>query len=195
MAWLDTQPTVQVLGIELPACHRVPPDAELYQGDDDGKCRLILAGRGRCRAARTRRWGLCAGHAGAGDPAAASVLGHAGKARIRQRRQLLGIGATRVANPRQIARIQALDRAHELAQALVTAPLDDPELTTLERQRAVLAALDATFPLQTMTVELELPASVDDVPAMGWEAMQSVAARLLDDGEPAGPSLAPALKR
>jgi len=81
--------------------------------------------------------------------------------------------------------VQALDRAHELAAALVDAPLDDASLSTIERQRAVLAALDATFPLQQMTVEVELPATAAAVPELGWVEMQQLAARLLDEPQSA----------
>ena len=110
---------------------------------------------------------------------AASAKGHAVKARLRQRRELLGIGPNRVANPRQIARVAALDRAHELARALVDAPLDDPELGTIERQQAVVRALGETFPLQQMTVEVELPSSAAGIAELGWQDMQQLAARLL----------------
>jgi len=178
--WIDAHELVQVAGELVPSCHRIPEGAELLPGEDDGRCRvMLLDGRGRCRAPRMRGMTLCSAHAGGGDPVAASAKGHAVKARLRQRRELLGIGPNRVANPRQIARVAALDRAHELARALVDAPLDDPELGTIERQQAVVRALGETFPLQQMTVEVELPSSAAGIAELGWQDMQQLAARLL----------------
>lgn len=184
-AWIDAHELVELDGELVPACHRIAPGSTLLPGEDDGRCRVIMVDRGRCRAPRLRGMRLCSAHAGGGDPQRAALLGVAAKARLRSRRVLLGIGPNRVANPRQIARVQALDRAHELAAALVDAPLDDASLSTIERQRAVLAALDATFPLQQMTVEVELPATAAAVPELGWVEMQQLAARLLDEPQSA----------
>jgi hypothetical protein len=75
-------------------------------------------------------------------------------------------------------------RAEELAKALVDAPIDDRDLGTIERQQAVVRALDATFPLQQTTVEVELPASGEQVGEMSWQDMQALAARLLAEGQP-----------
>jgi hypothetical protein len=99
---------------------------------------------------------------------------------MRARRELLGIGPSRVGNPREMARLAALERAEELANALVHAPLDDLDLSSLERQRAAVTALEQTFPLQAMTVEVELPAEASSVAAMGWEEMQQLAGRVLE---------------
>ena len=121
---------------------------------------------------------MCSVHAGGGDPASASRLGNAQKARLKARRSLLGIGSQRVANPRAIARLHALERAEDIAKALVTDPLDSNDLTAFERQTAVIRALDATFPLQSMTVEVELPADEAGIGAMGWEDMQRLAGQL-----------------
>jgi len=74
--------------------------------------------------------------------------------------------------------LRAQARADEAAAALVDAPLDDPDLSTLARQRAVLAMLDATYPIQTASVEVEIPA--DGVAGLGWQDMQALAARLLE---------------
>jgi hypothetical protein len=107
-----------------------------------------------------------------------SRRGHAIKARLRSQRQLLGIGARRAADPRQIARVEAAARAADLAAALLS-PLDDDELGSLARQRAAVTVLDATFPIQTATVELELPLDSEGVSQLGWAEMQRLAARLL----------------
>ena len=104
------------------------------------------------------------------------------RARLKTRRQLLGIGPSRAGNPRSHARLLALERAEELAQALVTGPLDDPSLGAVERQAAAIRALDATYPLASTSLEIELPADAGEVGAMSWADMQRLAARMLDEG-------------
>ena len=47
----------------------------------------------------------------------------------------------------------------------------------------MVRGLDATFPLRSMSVEVELPADAAGVQAMGWEAMQQLASRLLGERE------------
>jgi len=167
----------------LPDGHKVPADATLLPGEDDGYCRVIRADGSRCRAARVRGTTLCSGHAGLGgvnaDPSRAAKQANASRARIRARRQLLGIGPARVAQPRQIARLKAQEHAEEIAAALVTKPLSDASLSTLERQRAAVTILSETFPLQTATLEVELPAGGDEVHGMGWAALQRLAAEVL----------------
>jgi len=101
----------------------------------------------------------------------------------RERRELLGIGSRRAASPRQIARVQAIERAEALAAAIVSAPLDDPALGTIERQRAALAALEATFPLAHVSAEVVLPADAGQAAEMGWAEMRSLAAQLLGESE------------
>lgn len=183
LAWLQQQPHVDVLGLSLPHCHRVPEGSTLAEAN--GYCRIVTQ-RGRCRAPATRLYGICVVHAGGGgatDPEALrrmSAKGHAAKTRLRIQRQTLGIGPNRVGNPREHARIQAMARAERLAEALL-APLDDEALSSLAQQRAAVTVLDATFPLQQATVELELPAEEAGVQALGWEQMQALAARLLDE--------------
>lgn len=179
LAWLQLQETVLVDGYEVPSVHRIPAGSTIYRGEDDGKCRVEMPERGRCRAPRIRVLGLCSAHAGGGDPEAAQAAALASKAKLKARRQLLGIGPATAGNPRQAARMAALERVEEIAAALVDGPLDASDLTTLERQSAVLKMLDATFPLQQMTVEVELPSEAEGVQAMGWEDMQRLAARLL----------------
>src|SRR5215471_11674571 len=122
-----------------------------------------------------------------------SQRGHQRKAVIRQRRALLGRDAR---DPRRVARELAMERAEELAGALL-APLDEPDLNAMARQRAAVTVLDATFPLATVTAELELPADELGVAAMSWSDMQALAARVLggDDLDAAYqrvPELAPA---
>ena len=77
--------------------------------------------------------------------------------------------------------MQAMERAEQLATAIVAAPLDDTALSTLERQGAALRALEATFPLAQTSVELSIPADADSAASMSWADMQALAARLLGD--------------
>src|SRR5262245_9941347 len=93
LAWLALQPTVTIQGLELPACHRFDPERHtLYLGDDDGRCRVTTDGE-RCKAPRTRRYGLCMPHAGGGarDLRAIGAQGGAALARLRLQRRTLGI--------------------------------------------------------------------------------------------------------
>ena len=186
LAWLLEQPRVNVQGFELPACHRIPDDATILLGDPDGKCRIVKADGTRCKSPSLRALPACLVHAGGGgftaDGARAmSKRAHAIKLARRERRELLGIGPRRAASARQIARIQAIERAEQLATAIVSAPLDDPNLSTIERQRAALAALDATFPLAQVSAELSIPADGETASAMGWQEMRQLAAQLLDE--------------
>lgn len=183
LAWLETKETVLVDGWELPSVHRVPEGARIDQGEDDGCCRVTIEGV-RCRATRTRRWGVCLVHAGGGgfyDPKAAAMRGVAERQRRAQARLTLGISARRAGDPRQWARVHAAERALDVATALVDAPLDDPDLSTVERQQAVVRMLSETFPLATATLSVELPADTDGVAQLGWQDMRALAARLVDD--------------
>jgi hypothetical protein len=114
------------------------------------------------------------------NPAAMREKARSVKIARKERRELLGIGPRRMASPRQIARVQAVERAHELAAAIVSGPLDDPSLGAIERQVAALRALDATFPLAQTSVELSIPSDGDGVSGMGWAEMRALAAQLLD---------------
>lgn len=125
---------------------------------------------------------MCIVHAGGGDALAASRAGHEQRAVLKARRQLLGIGPRTAGNPRALARLAAQERAEEIAAALVDGPLDDRGITALERQTAVIRALDATYPLQSATFEVELPADAEGVAGLGWAEMQALAARLLEEG-------------
>src|SRR5215831_17956288 len=187
LAWLQTQEHVDVQGLQLPAVHRVPKDATLLLGDDDGHCRVVKADGKRCGSTRLRLYGICLIHAGGGGfigengAAVMSKRAHAVKIARRERRELLGIGSRRAASPRQIARVQAMARAEALAAAIVSAPLDDASLGTIERQKAALAALEATFPLATVSAEVSFPASAEQAASMTWPEMQALAARLSVD--------------
>jgi hypothetical protein len=176
LPWLAAQTHVDWEGLSVPDVNRIPPGSERYTGEDDGKCRVVMPERGRCRAPRVRTYGICSAHLGGGDPGAGADAATASRVKLKERRMLLGIGPGRVGNPRQHARLAALARADELAKALVDGPLDDVELGSVERQQAVIRMLDSTFPLQSMTVEVELPADAAGVAAMGWEEMQRLAA-------------------
>src|SRR5215475_2269131 len=132
LAWLELQPHELVLGLELPACHRIPEGSELAE-PDGSHCRVVRPELGRCQARPTRRYGVCLAHAGGGgwrDSDEAREMGaraNASKAVLRARRQVLGIGARRSADPRQVARVLAHGRAERVAAALLE-PIDDLEL-------------------------------------------------------------------
>ena len=126
------------------------------------------------------------------DPAAFSASGHAAKLKMKRQRVLLGIGPNRVGSARQRARLAAAVRAEEIAQALVDDVLDDESLSAMQRQAAVLRILDATEPLESLSLEVTLPSDAAEVEAMGWQDMQALAARLLDDTGASGvPALMP----
>jgi len=64
---------------------------------------------------------------------------------------------------------------------LVSAPLDDPELGTIERQQAVVRMLAETFPLATVSATIELPDEPEAVGSIGWQDMQALAERLPEE--------------
>jgi hypothetical protein len=100
------------------------------------------------------------------------------RAQLKARRRLLGIPPSGRANPRHLARLRALARAEEMAEAFVDGPLDDPRLSSLQRQVAVNRILDAVFPLAEVSASVEFPASPDQIEAMSWSEMQVLAGRL-----------------
>jgi hypothetical protein len=184
LAWLQALPSVEVQGFELPNVHRIPEGGSLVVGDDDGRCRVTFPDGHRCGATRVRAYGVCIVHAGGGgfiDPKEMSRKALAVKLARRERRELLGIGPRRAASARQIARVHAIERAEQLAAALVDGPLDDESLGSIERQQAALRAIDATFPLASVSAELSIPSDADGVAAMGWSEMRALAAQLLED--------------
>jgi hypothetical protein len=186
LAWLALQPHTLVHGLEVPECHRIPADATLAPYTGEKACRVIRASGERCGATATRRYQICLAHAGGGmtDYSEMSKRGHARQARLRQTRAILGVTHAGRHDPRAVARMRALERSEDLAAALL-APLDDSSLESLQMQRAAVTALDATYPLQTATLELQIPASGEDVSSLGWEDLQSLAARMLaDQSEP-----------
>jgi hypothetical protein len=68
----------------------------------------------------------------------------------------------------------------------VDGPVDDGNLSAMQRQLAAARVLDAVFPMAETTVELELPT---DPEAMSWADMQRLAARPLLDETPASQPL------
>lgn len=74
---------------------------------------------------------------------------------------------------------------------MIDGPLDDPQIGTLARQRALLAALDSLYPKVTASVEVGLPDEPDGVPQMGWEAMSQLAGSLLAGEDEVVPTLVP----
>ena len=174
------------LVLRIPDTARIPEGATFHEGEDDGKCRVIIRGE-RCRASRMRLYGLCPGHAGRGgiarDPVGASKLAHAERARKKQARLTLGITARRAAQPLQQARIAAQMRALDYAEAIVNKPLDDPELGSIARQTAAIRALELLYPQVTASLDLTMPDEPEQLGAMGWQDMQALATRLLEPGD------------
>lgn len=183
LAWVLAHSSVEVDGFSVPSCHRIG-EGSLVLGEDDGRCRLVREDGRRCNATRLRALPLCLVHAGGGgmvDPSAMRAKAAAVKLARKERRELLGIGPRRTASARQIARVHALERSEALAIALVDGPLDDPSLSTVERQVAALRAIDATFPLAQVSAELSIPADADTAGQMGWQEMRQLAAQLLGE--------------
>jgi len=117
------------------------------------------------------------GHLGAGGAADLDQmrqLSSEKRAELKILRQTLSIGASRASDPRVAARFRAAQRANDFARAIVDGPLDS-DLGPVEKQRAALAALDATFPLQTATVEL----SLSDPEVMSYKDMHQLAELML----------------
>lgn len=178
LAWVAAQDVVEHLGAQVPACHRIPEDASLAELEPANTlCRVVSADGQRCRGTRLLAYGLCMGHAGGGgmsDHAAMSRRGAAKQQELRLTRELLGIGPRTAGNPRAAARLLAAQRASEIASAIVDGPLD-ADLGPIERQKAALAVLDATFPLQAASLTL----SSTDPEDMDWKSMQEMAISLL----------------
>jgi hypothetical protein len=164
-----------------PESARVPEGATFYRGPDDTCCRVIHVDGRRCLGIRMLETGLCPPHSGRSkildDPRGMQARAAQGKVRARERRAVL---ATNGSNPRRAAREAAIRRSDAVVRALVDAPLDDENLSTMQRHKAVLGMLDAVFPLSTTSVEIELPS---DPEALGWSDMQRLAAQLLGDGD------------
>lgn len=168
-----------VLVLAIPDGARIPEGSSFHEGEDDGYCRVIRQDGSRCQGIRLKAYGLCAGHAGTSrileDPRGMQKKGALGKVRARERRSLL---VSNGINPRRAAREAAIRRSDAVVRALVDDPLDDPELGSMARQKAVIGMLDAVFPLATVTAELELPTDPEAVEALGWADMQRIAAAL-----------------
>jgi len=179
LAWLQLQEHVEWEGLEIPGCHRIAEGSRLHP-ETTGICRVVRPNGERCRAPATRRYGLCVVHVGGGGTldAAMAARANAAKTRLKATRVLLGIGPKRAADPRQIARLAAAARADEIAAGLL-APLDDADLSSMAKQAASQRILDATFPIQTVEVEVTLPGSADEVGSLSWQQMQQLAAQLL----------------
>lgn len=196
VAWLQLQEHVVLDGVEIPSVHRIPEHARIVPADDLQLCRVEINGA-RCRARPSRVYGICVGHLGGGgwrDSTAAremSAKAHERKAVLRQRRALVGSLVGR--DPRAVSRAAALERAADVAEALL-APLDDAELGAMARQRAAVTILDATSPLATASLEVQLPASSDQVSSLTWEQLQQLAGQLLDEPADAEYQLVPAVE-
>jgi hypothetical protein len=165
---------------QLPEGARVPEGATFYLGEDDTCCRLIHLDGRRCLGVRIRETGLCPPHSGRSkvleDPRGMQARSAGARLRARERRSVL---ATHGMNPRRAAREAAIAQSQAIVEALVDAPLRDPSLSTMQRQRATLAMLDAVFPLAQVTAEIELPATTEGVQSLSWSDMQRIAGQLL----------------
>jgi hypothetical protein len=122
----------------------------------------------RCRGWRVRGAALCAGHSGRGlvrDPRGAQQRSAEARVRLSASRRLLGIGLDRI-DPLGASRLAALRRAEAFARAIVDEPLDDPNLRSLDRQRAVIAAVELLFPEQTL--EVQIPTTAEELDELDW---------------------------
>ena len=172
------------LVLNVPETAMIPDGCTFWEGEDDGRCRVLKPGGVRCRGIRRRDTGLCNGHSGIGgvatDPRTASLAAHAEKSRRAQTRAVLGITTRRAAQPLQQARVRAQLRANDFAEAIVDAPLDDANLSSVARQRAAIAAVELLYPQAEARLDVELPSSVDEVSGLGWSELQALAQQLLD---------------
>lgn len=172
----------QPLTLRIPETALIPDGATFYEGEDDTRCRLIRPNGERCRSTRMRLYGLCPGHAGQGgvakDPHGSSRLGHEGRRKRSKARLTLGISARRAAQPLEQARFEAQLRAQDYADAIVTKPLDDPDLATIPRQQAAIRALELLYPQIHASVDVSMPEQEGDVVGMDWQSMQALAAQL-----------------
>lgn len=155
------------------------PGQTWYDGEDDGRCRVIRDDGTRCAASRIRATGACPGHSGVGavaeDPAGMSRRAHAELAKRRQARATLGITARRASSPLQAARVAAQRRADDFARAVVDGPLDDVELGSRQRQQAAIAALELLYPQTSVSVSVDMPEDADGVRSLGWADLQALA--------------------
>jgi len=181
---IPAEPAEDSLVLRLPDSAILVDGTTFYEGTDDGLCRVIRPDGSRCRRVRIKAYGVCGGHAGttplARDPAAHSRLAHASLREARTRRATLGIGARRIGSARAHARLKALERVEELADALI-APLDDEDLSSVARQVAALRLLDAVEPVQSVSLSLDVPDDPDAVSSLDWQSMQALAASLLSE--------------
>ena len=176
LAWLRQQDVIEYAGVMLPSVHRIPEGSSLAEPDGSPLCRVIRPDGERCRGTRVIAYGVCMGHAGGGaDPKEMSRAGTAKLKELRVTRELLGIGPRTAGSPRAAMRMRAAQRAGDFVKAVIDGPLD-AELAPLEKQRAALAALDATFPLQKGTIELSMDSDPEN---MSWQELQSLSASLL----------------
>lgn len=161
---------------------KVPEGATFVLGADDGYCRVLHVDGRRCQGVRMHETGLCPPHSGRSrildDPRGMQARSAQGKVRARERRAML---VSNGVNPRLAAREAAIRRSDAVVRALVDDPLDDDKLSTMQRQKAVLEMLDATFPLAQVSTEIEIPATAEGVAQLGWVELQQLAARVLPE--------------
>lgn len=66
-------------------------------------------------------------------------------------------------------------RADEVAHGLVDAVLDDAEIGTVERQKALLRAVEVLYPQVSAQVEVEIPEDAESAAGLDWEQLQALA--------------------
>lgn len=178
---VSSQPAEDALVLVIPSTALIPEGATFYEGDDDKRCRLIKPDGTRCRATRTRAYGLCSGHAGIGgvasDPAGMARKASTERVRRAEARLTLGISARRAAQPLQVARVAAQRRSEDIARALVDDPLDG-DMKPADRHRAILASVQLLYPQVTASMSVDVP---DDVTQLGWDELQALAAQHLGE--------------
>lgn len=183
----------EALILRIPEEAKLPEGATFYEGEDDGRCRLVRLDGSRCQATRMRATGMCPGHSGRGgvarDPRGSALLAAAERKKRASARLVLGVGARRASQPLQAARVAAQMRAADIAAALVDAPLDDPDMKPAERHRAVVETAKLLYPQVTAQLEVDMPEDEDGVRALSWADLQALAASHFDGGTPVVPPL------
>ena len=169
----------QQLVLSIPETARLPEGASFYEGEDDGRCRLIKLDGTRCGATRMKAYGLCLAHAGQSavvrSPQEMSTRGNEERARRATARATLGISTRRAAQPLQAARVRAQMRADAVAAALVDDVLDG-DLKPEVRHRAMVETTKLLYPQVTAQLEVDVPEDEDGVRSLTWEQLQQLAA-------------------
>jgi hypothetical protein len=112
-----------------------------------------------------------------------SKLGHEARRKRSLARATLGISSRTAAQPLQQSRMAAQMRAQEVAAALIDRPLDDPDVGTIPRQRAMIRAMELLYPQVHATLDMSMPEDASELGTMGWQEMQAMAQRLVTSSD------------